>query len=99
MDRLKRAAGWAWELARDIGTEWSKDRVGGLAAEIAFFALLGFFPTVIVLAAALGSADGILGENTAADVESHFSVKFKLQEIMKFKNVGDMCDCIAKHSA
>ena len=61
---------WAWKYAREIGAEWSKDRVGGLAAEIAFFALLGFFPTVIVLAAALGSADGILGENTAADVES-----------------------------
>lgn len=59
-----------WGFGRDLGAEWSKDRVGGLAAEIAFFALLGFFPTVIVLAAALGSADGLLGENTAADVES-----------------------------
>lgn len=58
-----------WRLVRDIADEWSKDRVGGLAAEIAFFALLGFFPTVIVLAAALGSADGLLGENAAADAE------------------------------
>jgi membrane protein len=55
---------------RDIIDEWSKDRVGGLAAEIAFFALLGFFPTVIVLAAALGSADGILGAGAAADIEN-----------------------------
>ena len=60
---------WTWRLIKDIAAEWSKDRVGGLAAEIAFFALLGFFPTVVVLAAALGSADGILGENHAADVE------------------------------
>lgn len=57
-------------MVRDIADEWSKDRVGGLAAEIAFFALLGFFPTVIVLTAALGSADGILGENNAADIET-----------------------------
>ena len=55
---------------REIIDEWSKDRVGGLAAEIAFFALLGFFPTVIVLAAALGSADGVLGAGAAADIEN-----------------------------
>ena len=60
---------WAWKYAREIGAEWSKDRVGGLAAEIAFFALLGFFPTMIVLAAALGSADGILGAGAASDIE------------------------------
>lgn len=50
--------------------EWSKDRVGGLAAEIAFFSLLGFFPTIVALAAALGSAGSLLGEETAADIES-----------------------------
>ena len=55
---------------RDIIDEWSKDRVGGLAAEIAFFALLGFFPALIVLAAALGSADGILGTAAATDIET-----------------------------
>lgn len=61
---------WSYRFVRDIIDEWSKDRVGGLAAEIAFFALLGFFPAVIVLAAALGSADGILGAGAAADIES-----------------------------
>lgn len=61
---------WSYRLVRDIIDEWSKDRVGGLAAEIAFFALLGFFPTVIVLAAALGSADGILGAGAATDIEN-----------------------------
>ena len=29
-------------------------------------------------------------------VEEHFSIKFKLREIMKFKNVGDMCESIEK---
>lgn len=60
----------AWAFGKQVAAEWSKDRVGGLSAEIAFFALLGFFPTVITLAAALGSASAILGENAAADVET-----------------------------
>ena len=55
---------------RDIIDEWSRDRAGGLAAEIALFALLGFFPALIVLAAALGSADGILGTAAATDIET-----------------------------
>jgi len=67
---VRRVGRWSWGVVCDIADEWSKDRVGGLAAEIAFFALLGFFPTVIVLAAALGSVDGILGESTAVDVEN-----------------------------
>lgn len=61
---------WTYRFGRDVVDEWSKDRVGGLAAEIAFFALLGFFPAVIVLAAALGSADSILGAGAAADIEN-----------------------------
>ncbi len=69
MDRAKAMLRWGWQFIKDIADEWSKDRVGGLAAEIAFFAVLGFFPTLIVLTAALGSADGILGENNAADIE------------------------------
>ena len=27
-------------------------------------------------------------------IEKHFSIKFKLMEIMKFNNVGDMVNCI-----
>jgi acyl carrier protein len=29
-------------------------------------------------------------------IEKHFSIKFKLMEIMKFNNVGDMVACINK---
>lgn len=32
-------------------------------------------------------------------VEGHFGIKFKLMEIMKFNDVGDLCDCIEKHTA
>ena len=70
MDRLRAAARWSIDAGKELAHEWSKDRVGGLAAEIAFFALLGFFPTIIVLAAALGSADSLLGENTAQEIET-----------------------------
>ncbi len=70
MDRAKHIIGWAADFVREIVAEWSSDRVGGLSAEIAFFALLGLFPMVIVLAAALGSASGVLGASTATDIES-----------------------------
>ena len=43
--------------------------MGGLSAEIAFFALLGLFPAVVVFAAALGSLDVVIGEGAATDTE------------------------------
>ncbi len=70
MDWAKPIVRWTWQFMKDLAHEWSKDRVGGMSAEIAFFALLGFFPALIVLAAALGSADGLLGESNAADIEN-----------------------------
>lgn len=70
MDPLIELARRGYAFAKLVAGEWSKDRVGGLAAEIAFFALLGFFPAVVALAGALGSADAIVGDNTAADVEN-----------------------------
>lgn len=69
MDRLRAVVGWIIQAGKDLAHEWSKDRVGGLAAEIAFFALLGFFPAMVALAAALGSADAIVGDDTATEVE------------------------------
>ncbi len=61
---------WIGEIIRAVAREWSKDRVGGLAAEIAFFALLGLFPLVIVVAAALGSFDSLLGAHASAQIEN-----------------------------
>jgi membrane protein len=69
VDRVKALAVTLWDFAKDFRAEWSKDRVGGLAAEIAFFAVLGVFPAVIVLAAALGSAEVVLGEDGATEIE------------------------------
>ena len=53
----------------DLRNEWSRARVGGLSAEIAFFGLLGLFPAVIVFAAALGSLDVVIGAGAAAATE------------------------------
>ena len=54
----------------DLRHEWSRARVGGLSAEIAFFGLLGLFPAVLVFAAALGSLDVVIGAGAAADTEA-----------------------------
>lgn len=29
-----------------------------------------------------------------SEIQKHFNVKFKITEIMKFKNVGDMCNVL-----
>lgn len=56
----------------------------------------------------------VTGETTADDVdgwdslthiqiitaiETHYDLKFKLMEVMRFKNVGDICACIESRSA
>ena len=56
-------------FAEEFRVDWSRARVGGLSAEIAFFALLGLFPAVVVFAAALGSLDVVMGEGVAAEIE------------------------------
>lgn len=56
-------------LFRDLVHEWRDDRVSGLAAEIAFFALLSMFPALLAMAAALGSLEAIAGANVADRAE------------------------------
>lgn len=53
-----------WLLRRLVG-EWRDDRVGGVAAEIAFFAVLSLFPGLLALAAALGSVGALIGDDAA----------------------------------
>ncbi len=59
----------ALRLISELREGWSRARIGGLSAEIAFFGLLGLFPAVIVFAAALGSLDVLIGAGAAADTE------------------------------
>lgn len=58
-------------VAADLRREWRDDRVGGLAAEVAFFGLLGLFPTLLVLVAALGSVDAVVGQELAVRAEEN----------------------------
>lgn len=57
-------------IARELRDEWRDDRVGGLAAEVAFFGLLGLFPTLLVMAAALDSLEALVGHEVAARAEA-----------------------------
>lgn len=56
-------------VLKDLRREWRDDRVTGLAAEVAFFGLLGLFPTFLVLAAALGSMEALVGHEVATRAE------------------------------
>ena len=64
---------WLWRkavrLAADFIRSWSRRRLGGLSAEIAFFAVLSVFPAVIMFASVLGSLDSLIGQNTATSVK------------------------------
>jgi membrane protein len=58
------------EIARELAREWHDDRIGGLAAEVAFFGVLSLFPTLLLLTGALGWLEAIAGEGLAADAEA-----------------------------
>lgn len=51
--------------ARSVRREGAADRVTGLAAEVAFYAVLGIFPGLLALAAALGFMESVLGGEVA----------------------------------
>jgi membrane protein len=54
---------------REVAQELRRDRVTGLAAEIAFFAILSLFPALLALVAALGSMEAVVGQDLAADAQ------------------------------
>ena len=57
------------DLVEEFRQHWLRVRLPGLSAEIAFYALLGLFPAVIVFAGTLGSLDAVIGAGAAADIE------------------------------
>lgn len=59
----------AVEVGRAVGRDASQDRLNGLAAEVAFFAVLSVFPGLLVFAAALGSLEAFTGASLAREVE------------------------------
>jgi len=68
-------AGPAWvgaatRLLLEVARGARADRIGGSAAEIAFFAVLSVFPALLVLAAVLGSLELLVGHNLAGQAEA-----------------------------
>jgi membrane protein len=55
----------AWDFARAYIAEVDKDRCLGLAAETAFFVVLGIFPGLLIAASLLGVLDVVVGADVA----------------------------------
>ena len=64
---LERIAGV--RFVRDVLVGARDDRVTGLAAEVAYFAMLSLFPAIIAVAAAVTTLSPVIGGDDAADVE------------------------------
>ncbi|HVL86350.1 MAG TPA: YihY/virulence factor BrkB family protein [Pseudonocardia sp.] len=63
--RLRRA----WTVVRAVIVESSEDRLLGLAAESAFFVVLGIFPALLIAASLLGLLDVVVGAEVAAGAQ------------------------------
>ncbi len=57
-------------IVRALAHDWREDRVSGLAAEVAFFTMLGLFPALLAVAAVLGSLDSLAGQELAAKAQN-----------------------------
>lgn len=64
------AALWFPRTFADVVRKADRDRMLGLAAETAFFAVLTLFPALLVAAAVLGSLGAFVGEDAASRVEN-----------------------------
>lgn len=58
------------EVVRDVARGCRDDEVSGLAAEVAFFALLSIFPGLVALAAALGFLEAFVGGDVVAEAKA-----------------------------
>ena len=56
---------WFFRLVREVINKADRDRLLGLAAESAFFAVLTLFPALLVVAAVLGQLSNIIGQQSA----------------------------------
>jgi len=60
---------WFVRLVIEVIHKADRDRMLGLAAETAFFAVLSLFPALLVVAAVLGQLSAIIGKDNAGRVE------------------------------
>lgn len=63
----------AWRLTTDVWRKGDRDRILGLAGENAFMGVLTVFPTLLVFAAVLGQAEGVLGASNTDKVKNAIS--------------------------
>ncbi len=61
---------WFLRLVIEVIHKADRDRMLGLAAETAFFAVLTLFPALLVVAAVLGQLGSLIGQSNAARVEN-----------------------------
>lgn len=88
--RLRRTAPGAVEAGRQVADEWRTVRIGGLAAEVAFFAVLSIFPALVAVGGALGSLDSLVGRDLADSVEAEV-VAF-LQRVLSSEAAGTIAE-------
>lgn len=70
-DRPERIAGYnPWEVFVRLWHEVINDRVTGLAAEMAFFAILSLLPLLVAVGAGLGYLERIIGADAVAQAEA-----------------------------
>lgn len=67
---LQRGRDRSVALVRVLAHEVAKDRVAGLAAEIAFFAVLSIFPALLIAAGLLSYLEALVGAEVAARTEA-----------------------------
>ena len=60
---------WFFRLVREVINKADRDRLLGLAAESAFFAVLTLFPALLVVTAVLGQLGNLIGDDNAVRVE------------------------------
>ncbi len=66
----RRLASSTWELVKRTVLDTIDDRVPGLAAEMAFFAVLALPPLILVVLGAIGFVADFLGQDVTAELEA-----------------------------
>ncbi|MBA2495566.1 MAG: YihY/virulence factor BrkB family protein, partial [Acidimicrobiia bacterium] len=73
-------------VVRAVVARGRDDRLTGLAAEVAFYALLGLIPFMLALAAALGWMEAVVGDDLARNAEDE--IVTLLQRVLTSEGQG-----------
>ncbi len=81
-----------WRLLMDVWRKSDRDRILGLAGENAFMGVLTVFPTLLVFAAVLGQAEGVLGQDNTQKVKD--AITRFLQQVLT-SSAGGVDDTVS----